>query len=70
MHLLLRLSPPRDALGGLEPEHLLVGHGEGLHGAGRDATALRDALAHARTGLPRLALRIPAFAIDAIRRRR
>jgi len=69
VHLLLRLSPPRDALGGLEPAHLLVGHGEGLHGEAA-RTALRDALDHARVGLPRVALRIPALALDAVRRRR
>ena len=69
VHLLMRLSPPRAALHGFEPDHLLVGHGEGLHG--EDARlGLRQALAHARTGLPRLALRAPAFALDAIRRRR
>jgi hypothetical protein len=69
VHLLLRLNPPRAALGGLEPEHLLVGHGEGLHGPAA-AAGVRDALAHARTGLPRLALGAPALAVDAVRRRR
>jgi hypothetical protein len=68
VHLLLRFLPPRDALGRFEPAHLLVGHGEGLHGP--DAgTGLRQALDHARGGLPKLLLRAPAFAIDAIRRR-
>jgi hypothetical protein len=69
VHLLLRLTPPRDALGAFSPEHLLVGHGEGLHG-GAAADCLRDALDHARTGLPRTALRVPALARDAMRRRR
>jgi hypothetical protein len=69
VHLLLRLAPPRDALGRFEPERLVVGHGEGLHGTDA-ATGLREALDHARTGLPRLLLRAPAFAVDAIRRRR
>ena len=69
VHLLLRLTPPRDVLSRFEPEHLLLGHGEGLHGP--DAAAgLREALAHSRTGLPRLALRLPALALDARRRRR
>jgi hypothetical protein len=69
VHLLLRLSPPRDALRALEPEHLLVGHGEGLHG--RAATeGLRHALDHSRNGLPRILLRAPALAVDAVRRRR
>ena len=69
VHLLLRLAPPRGTLSRFEPEHLLVGHGEGLHGPAA-AQGLKDALSHARTGLPRLALRAPALALDAIRRRR
>lgn len=69
VHLLLRLSPPREALGSVEPEHLLVGHGEGLHGPAA-TEGLRRALDHARTGLPRLMLRVPALAVDAVRRRR
>jgi hypothetical protein len=69
VHLLMRLSPPREALGRFEPEHLLLGHGEGIHGP--EATeALRQALASARTGLLHLLPRIPAFAVDAVRRRR
>ena len=69
VHLLLRLTPPRDALAHFEPEHLLLSHGEGLHGP--DAAAgLRAALERSRTGLPRLALRLPALALDARRRRR
>jgi hypothetical protein len=69
VHLLLRLSPPRDALRALEPEHLLVGHGEGLHG--RAATeSLRQALDHSRRHLPRIALHVPALALVAVRRRR
>ena len=69
VHLLLRLAPPRDALGRFEPEHLLFGHGEGLHGV-EASTALGTALVGARTGLIHLVPRIPAFAIDAYRRRR
>lgn len=69
VHLLMRLSPPRDALGRFAPEHLLVGHGEGLHdAAARDG--LHTALATARSGLPRALARVPALAIDAVRRRR
>ncbi len=68
VHLLLRLTPPRTALGRLAPEHLLVGHGRGLHGP-YAAQGLADALAHGRTGLPHVALRAPALALDAIRRR-
>ena len=69
VHLLLRLTPPRAELGRLAPEHLLVGHGRGVHGPAAEA-ALRQALDHARTGLPRLLRRIPGYAADAIRRRR
>ena len=69
VHLLLRLSPPREALGTFEPEHLLVGHGRGVHGADA-AEALRQALDRSRSDLPRLLARIPAFAVDALRRRR
>jgi hypothetical protein len=47
VHPMLRPFPPRRALDGLEPEHVLVGHGEGVHGP-EAATALADALAHAR----------------------
>ena len=57
VHLLLRLAPPR-ALGALEPERILVGHGEGLIGPGT-TDALREALANSRRGLPGLLLRLP-----------
>jgi hypothetical protein len=56
VHLFLRLTPPR-ALGAFEPEHVLVGHGEGVH---VDATtALRDALRTSRRGLPSVVVRLP-----------
>jgi hypothetical protein len=68
VHLLMRLRPPDAALGSFQPLHLLVGHGEGLHGA--DATTgLQDALRHARRDLPRVAVRLPALVVDAVRRR-
>jgi hypothetical protein len=51
VHPLLRLVPPRRAFGGLEPEHLLFGHGEGVHGA-EAGHALHEALATARRRLP------------------
>jgi hypothetical protein len=51
VHPLLRATPPRQ-LGELEPEHVLCGHGAGVH---EDATAaVRDALATARSRLPRI----------------
>jgi hypothetical protein len=51
VHPLLRLRPPRE-LGELEPEHILCGHGAGVHGAGA-AASLREALATSRRRLPR-----------------
>ena len=48
----LRLFPPRRSLAGLDPEHILFGHGEGFHGP-EAAGALRTALATARKRLPR-----------------
>ena len=56
VHPLLRLKPPH-SLGRYEPEHVLVGHGEGVHGDDA-APALREALATARTGLPRWLARL------------
>lgn len=51
---MLRLLPPRAALGDLHPERLLVGHGLPVHA---DAgPAIRDALAGARRRAPRLYL--------------
>jgi hypothetical protein len=55
VHPFLRLFPPRRALGGLEPEHIFFGHGEGLHGA-EAAHALREALATSRRRLLRALL--------------
>jgi hypothetical protein len=52
LHPLLRLAPPRGALSGLEPLHVLCGHGEGVHGE-EAAPAVREALATARRRLPR-----------------
>lgn len=57
VHLLLRLTPPR-VLGGLEPERVLVGHGEGVHGDGA-ADAIREALRTSRRGLPGALVRLP-----------
>jgi hypothetical protein len=57
VHLFLRLTPPR-TLGAFEPDRILVGHGEGLHGPGT-GNALRDALRTSRRGLPGLLFRLP-----------
>jgi hypothetical protein len=61
VHVLLRLTPPRQ-LGGLDPERILVGHGEGLIGPGA-ADALREALRVSRRGLPGLLARLPFLAL-------
>lgn len=50
IHPMLRLTPPR-RLADYEPDHLLTGHGTGMHGAGT-AAALADALAGSRRRLP------------------
>ena len=55
VHPFLRLRPPR-SLRGLAPAHLLVGHGEGVHG--RPAT-LETALRTSRRRLPRFLLGLP-----------
>jgi hypothetical protein len=52
VHPLLRLFPPRRALGSLEPEHILFGHGQGYHGA-EVPRMLSEALATSRRRLPR-----------------
>jgi hypothetical protein len=57
VHLFLRLTPPR-ALTAYEPERILVGHGEGVHGP-EASTALRDAIDQSRRRLPGLLLRLP-----------
>ena len=55
VHPFLRLWPPR-SLRGLEPEHLLVGHGEGVH---RHPTVVGSALRTARRRLPRWLFELP-----------
>jgi hypothetical protein len=51
VHPFLRLRPPKP-LHGLEAEHVLCGHGEGIHGP-RAAFALEEALSTARRRAPR-----------------
>jgi hypothetical protein len=55
VHPLLRPWPPR-SLRDLAPEHLLVGHGEGVH---HHPAALESALRTARRRIPRLLLELP-----------
>ena len=57
VHLLLRLTPPK-ALAAYEPDSLLVGHGEGVHGPAA-AVGLRHALEHSRGELPGVLVRLP-----------
>jgi hypothetical protein len=50
VHPMLRLVPPRNALGGLDPDRILVGHGRGIH---EDAArALSNALGGSRRRAP------------------
>ena len=55
--MLLRMTPPR-VLGAYDPEHLLTGHGEGVHGPGT-ADAVTSALAESRRRLPGVLARLP-----------
>jgi hypothetical protein len=60
VHILLRLFPP-GVLRDFEPEHLLVGHGTGVHGPAA-AKALQHALDRSRRGLPRAVAKLPSVA--------
>jgi hypothetical protein len=64
MHPLLRIPAP-GALRGYAPEHLLVGHGRGIHGPAA-AEELARAYARARRDLPLLAARVPAMLRGAV----
>jgi hypothetical protein len=55
VHPLLRFAPPRKAFAGLEPLHVLCGHGQGGHGEGVPM-AVQEALSAARRRLPRALL--------------
>jgi hypothetical protein len=52
LHPLLRPFPPRRQLAGIDPRHVLCGHGEGVHGD-EAAAAVQEALATARRRLPK-----------------
>jgi hypothetical protein len=56
VHLLLRLTPPRQ-LALYDAERLLVGHGEGVPAGA--AAAVRDAIRRSRRDLPRVIVRLP-----------
>jgi hypothetical protein len=57
VHPLLRVTPPRSRLAPYRPSMLLVGHGRALETDA--AAALDDALAHARSDIPRLVKSLP-----------
>ncbi len=67
VHPLLRGLPP-GGLRGYQPEHLLVGHGRGLHGP-EAATALAGAYDRARRDLPRFVAKVPGWAKAALKSR-
>ena len=60
IHFMLRLRPP-GVLKRYEPEHLLVGHGAGIHGPDA-ARALRTAYQRSLRDLPGTLLRLPRMA--------
>jgi hypothetical protein len=57
VHVFLRMTPPRK-LAAYAPEHLLVGHGSGVHGPETPA-ALNHALDRSRRDLPRVLAKMP-----------
>jgi hypothetical protein len=59
IHPFLRAWPP-GALRGRTPQHLLVGHGSGLHGPAAPE-ALETAHARARRDIPRLVAKLPSL---------
>jgi len=61
VHGLLKPFPPR-MLARYEPEHLLVGHGEGVHGP-EAAAAVRQALSRSRLSFVTWGLTLPLLAL-------
>jgi hypothetical protein len=59
VHAFLRPLPP-GLLRGYAPEHLLMGHGAGIHGPDA-APALEEAYARSRRDIPRVLAKIPSF---------
>lgn len=62
VHPMLRLTPPRSQLSGFEPSMLLVGHGRTIESDA--AAALRDALDHSLSDMPRLVVELPGLIRD------
>ena len=67
VHPLLRLTPPW-ALREYVPDHLLVGHGNGVHGS-HTAAAVEHALETARAGAPKAMVRLGALLVSQATRR-
>jgi hypothetical protein len=59
VHPILRLTPPW-RLGAFLPEHLLVGHGPGVHGSDTEAQC-KQALTRSRRDIPRVLLKLPSL---------
>ena len=59
MHPMLRALPP-SGLRSYAPQHLLMGHGAGIHGAAATA-ALRQAHDRSRRDIPRMLAKLPSF---------
>ena len=57
VHPMLRLVPPRSALGAYAPDSMLVGHGPPV--ASDAAAALTDALDNSRRDIPKLLISLP-----------
>jgi hypothetical protein len=61
VHALLRLTPP-GVLRAHVPDHLLVGHGRGVHGS-HTAAAIEHALETSRAGAPKAIVRLGALLV-------
>ena len=68
VHPLLRLTPPR-RLGWTVPRHILVGHGQGIHGEEAEP-ALREALAGSRRRAPSLVVKAARYHLPGPLRKR
>jgi hypothetical protein len=58
VHPMLRMVPPRSALGKFDCERLLVGHGPALESGA--ASALGQALSSSRSDMPKLLMKLPS----------
>jgi hypothetical protein len=67
VHPMLRLTPP-GVLREQMPDHLLVGHGKGVHGS-HTAAAIEHALETARSGAPKAIVRLGALLVGQATRR-